>query len=125
MQNWFTKLLGGHWYASHFGPWLLESVYEKALLVACHENSIKTTSQIPISVGHLDTDLGTGFRADMIIEEKLLIECKAVENILPIHLAQTLTYLKLLSFRKGLILNFNTRTMKSDIKRVINQIENT
>lgn len=101
-----------------FGPGLLESVYEKALLIELNIMGLSAMSQVGIPVSYRNTDLGVGFRADIIVENSLLLELKTVEHILPIHLAQAMTYLKLLNLKRGFILNFNSTLMKDGIKRV-------
>jgi len=101
------------------GPGLLESAYEECL---CHEftnASVAFERQKPIGIDYKGTKLDCGFRADLIVENKLLIELKAVEGLLPIHEAQLLTYMKLTGIGIGLLLNFNTKVLKDGIKRVV------
>lgn len=90
-----------------FGPGLLESVYERALIIELLEAGIRARPQVEIPVRYRGHELGIGFRADVIVEECLLLEIKAVEAIGGIHKAQIITYLKLLGFKRGYILNFN------------------
>ncbi len=101
-----------------FGPGLLENVYEQALLIELRAMGLSAINQVGIPVSYRNTDLGVGFRADIIVEKSLLLELKTVEHVLPIHMAQTITYLKLLNFKRGFILNFNSTLMKDGIKRV-------
>jgi len=101
------------------GPGLLESAYEQCL---CHEfanANLGFERQKSIGIDYKGTKLDCGFRADLIVESKLLIELKAIERILPIHEAQLLTYMKLSEIGTGLILNFNTRVLKDGIKRMV------
>ncbi len=101
------------------GPGLLESAYEECL---CHEfanASVAFERQKPIGIDYKGTKLDCGFRADLIVGNKLLIELKAIERILPIHEAQLLTYMKLSEISTGLILNFNTKVLKDGIKRMV------
>ncbi len=100
------------------GPGLLESVYELALLMELVEAGIGANPQIEIPVFYRGQYLGIGFRADIVVEECLLLELKAVDSLNPVHQAQIITYLKLLGFKRGYILNFNCRLMKEGIKRV-------
>lgn len=100
------------------GAGLLESVYEKALLFEMKFLGLEVKEQVEIPVVYRGVDLGIGFRADLIVNNSLLLELKCVENINSTHLAQTITYLKLLNYKRGLILNFNVALLKNGIKRV-------
>ncbi len=100
------------------GPGLLESVYEHAVLFELIEANIQAQRQVEIPVMYRGNDLGVGFRADIIVAKSLLLEFKTVDRIADIHIAQTITYLKLLKFKRGLILNFNAKLLKEGIKRV-------
>ena len=100
------------------GAGLLESVYEKALLFEMKFLGLEVKEQVEIPVVYRGVDLGIGFRADLIVNNSLLLELKCVENINSTHLAQTITYLKLLNYKRGLILNFNVVLLKNGIKRV-------
>ncbi len=111
-------------YAFHLhkelGPGLLESVYEVVLAKRLEKAGLKVERQkaVPIIIDGLK--FNEGFRADLLIEESLLIELKSVENILPVHSKQVLTYLRLLDLPLGLIINFGAETFKEGIKRVVN-----
>jgi GxxExxY protein len=100
------------------GPGLLESVYEKALIIELANFGISARCQVPVAVVYKGHDLGVGLIADIIVEEQLLLELKAVETLNDVHLAQTMTYLKLLRLKRGFLLNFNTKQLKDGIKRV-------
>ena len=100
------------------GPGLLESVYEKALAIELTERGIAFVCQRPVPAMYRGHDLGIGFRADMIVEECLLLEIKAVDDWTPAHLSQIITYLRLLNLKRGYLLNFNKRLLKDGIKRV-------
>ncbi len=100
------------------GPGLLESVYELALMVELSEFAIQARRQVEIPVLYRGNHLGAGFRADIIVAECLLLEIKCVDHFQPVHLAQVITYLKLLQFKRGFLLNFNTRLLKEGIQRV-------
>jgi GxxExxY protein len=100
------------------GPGLLESVYEQALVLELTDAGITAKRQIEVPVHYHGRSLGAGFRADIIVEDRLLLEIKSVDQFNPVHLAQVITYLKLLGFKRGYLLNFNKRWMKEGIKRV-------
>lgn len=100
------------------GPGLLESVYELATMVELADMQVSAKRQVDIPVIYRGQSLGVGFRADIIASDSLLLELKSVDRITDIHLAQTITYLKLLKFKRGLILNFNAKLMKEGIRRV-------
>ncbi len=100
------------------GPGLLESVYEKALVIELMEADVEARHQVEIPVTYRGRDLGIGFRADIIVADCLLLELKCVDAFTPVHLAQVMTYLRLLNFRRGYLLNFNARLLKHGIKRI-------
>lgn len=101
-----------------FGPGLLESVYERALVVELDAMGISSTRQVDVFVTYRGQELGLGFKADVVVENKLLLELKCVDDFSSVHLAQVLTYLKLLNIKRGYLLNFNTKLLKYGIKRV-------
>lgn len=103
---------------SELGPGLLEIVYENALFCELKERGISVKQQVPIPVFYKGSNVGIGFRADIIVENALLLELKTVESFAPIHLAQVITYLRLLNIKRGYLLNFNTTRLKHGIKRV-------
>ena len=102
------------------GPGLLESVYEMALMFELETMGIPARRQVEIPVFYRGRDLGVGFRADVIVDNSLLLELKSIETFAPIHLAIVINYLKLLRFKRGFLLNFNVPLMKQGIKRVSN-----
>ena len=107
------------------GPGLLESAYEECL---CHELSvagIKFERQKPLPVRYKEVSLECGYRLDLVVEQKLIVELKAVEGLLPIHEAQLLTYLKLSGTTLGLLINFNVPVLKSGIKRIANNFQDS
>lgn len=99
------------------GPGLLESAYEHSLAHELSLAGLKFKLQEPIHIKYKGVILNCGYRADLIIENRLLIELKAVEQINKLHEAQIITYLKLTNLSTGLILNFNTRILKDGIRR--------
>lgn len=102
------------------GPGLLESVYEEAI---CHEllkSGFSFARQQGISVFYKNEKLGLGFRADIIVNDRVIVEVKSVEQIAPVHFKTLLTYLKLTDLQVGLLVNFNVSLIKDGIKRVMN-----
>lgn len=102
------------------GPGLLESVYEAALVYELKEINLFTESQIPIPVIYNDIKLDLGFRADIIVEKKVIIEIKSIESIAEIHHKQVLTYLKLTGIKLGILVNFNSDDISHSIYRKVN-----
>jgi len=102
------------------GPGLLESAYELALERELGMLGIEVRRQVPVPLQYKGVNLGDGFRIDMLVNELLLIEIKATEQLMPLHEAQLLTYLRLTGKRHGLLINFNVPTLKNGIKRVVN-----
>lgn len=99
------------------GPGLLESTYRECL---SHELSVRQlcfSKELPIAVKYKSIKLDCGYRADLIVDEKVLIELKAVETLLPIHEAQLITYLKITGLRIGFLMNFNVERLKEGIRR--------
>ncbi|MDE3252658.1 MAG: GxxExxY protein [Bacteroidota bacterium] len=111
---------------SKLGPGLFESVYETIMeneLVNTHH--LQVVRQFPIPLIWDNTKMEMGFRADLLVENKVLLELKSVESIAPVHYKQLLTYLRLSGIKLGLLINFNEALIKTGIKRVINgHIEN-
>jgi GxxExxY protein len=101
------------------GPGLLESIYQRAL---CHEMMLRGMSfesQKPVAVNYKGIDLGDDLRLDIVVPDRLVVELKAVEKLLPIHEAQLMTYLKLTRLHTGLLINFNVCLLKDGIKRIV------
>jgi len=101
------------------GPGLLESSYEECLFYELKEYGFIVEKQKPLPLIYKDVKLDIGYRIDLMVERKLIVELKSVESLSDIHLAQVLTYLKLSGCRLGLLMNFNVVRMKEGIKRVI------
>lgn len=99
------------------GPGLLESVYEECLCSELAERSIGFERQVPIPVLYKGKKLECGFRADLIVEGRVVLELKSVEKLQPIHEAQLLTYLRLSGMKVGFVLNFNERTLRAGLLR--------
>ncbi len=102
----------------YLGPGLLESVYESALCVEFKANSLPFKRQIGVPL-YYKGELIAQHRPDLIVDDKVIVEVKSVEALAPIHMAQLLTYLRVTSLRVGLILNFNSPTMKQGTRRVV------
>jgi GxxExxY protein len=105
-----------------FGPGLLESAYELALERELVLRGLSVERQKPVPLEYKGAALGDGFRIDMLINDQLIVEIKAVDCIQPIHEAQLLTYLRLTGKQLGLLINFNERILKSGLKRVVNRL---
>ncbi len=106
----------------NLGPGLLESAYEECLYYELCKENIFVEKQKGLPLIYEEIKLDIGYRTDLIIEHKLIVEIKAVEALTDIHLAQILTYLKLSKCKLGLLVNFNTVLFKDGIRRVINGI---
>jgi GxxExxY protein len=104
------------------GPGLLESVYEKCLLQELSLRGINASNQVNIPIEYKGISLETEMRADILIENVLVVELKAVDVILPIHQAQLLTYLNLMKLPKGLLINFNTINIVDSLVPLVNKI---
>ena len=104
------------------GPGLLESVYETCLVHRLFKKGIKIETQKPIPLVFEEVRLEGGFRCDVFVENKVIIEVKAVDALNDIHLAQVLTYLRLTNVKLGLLMNFNVLKMKDGIRRVVNNL---
>ncbi len=102
------------------GPGLLESAYEACLAYELELRGIRLQRQLPVPLSYKGKLVEVGFRADVLIGDKLLIELKAVDELQPIHRAQVITYLKLLNLPLGLLINFNSTLLKHGLRRVLN-----
>jgi GxxExxY protein len=102
------------------GPGLLESVYEALMAASLARAGLKVDRQKPIRIEFDGMSLGEGFRADLIVNDRLLIEIKSVDRLAPVHARQLLTYLRLTQQPLGLLMNFGGETFKEGIKRVAN-----
>ena len=101
------------------GPGLLESAYERCLAHELERNSIAFASQQPLPIKYKDVHLDCGYRVDLLVEDKLVLELKAVERVQPVHEAQLLTYMKLAQVQIGLLINFNVPRLRDGIKRYV------
>ena len=105
------------------GPGLLETAYEHALAYDLINIGLSVKQQQPLPFVYKKVQLAVGYRVDLIVENKVIVEVKSVEFLAPVHFAQLLTYLKLSDKRLGLIMNFNSNLLKSNIHRVVNKLE--
>lgn len=105
------------------GPGLLESAYEECFCYELAQNGFSLSRQVPLPVVYKGIKLDCGYRIDVLIDDLVIVELKTVENLLPIHDAQLLTYLKLYQRSLGLLMNFNVPVLKDGIKRIVNQFQ--
>ncbi|HMS09486.1 MAG TPA: GxxExxY protein [Pyrinomonadaceae bacterium] len=102
------------------GPGLLESAYEECLCFELADAGLNFKRQVALPVVYKGVKLDCGYRMDVVVEESVIVEIKAVERIIPVHEAQLLSYLKLTGMKVGLLLNFHVPVLKSGIKRIVN-----
>jgi GxxExxY protein len=106
-----------------FGPGLLESAYEVCLAHELVQMGFTVRTQVPLPLVYRDIRLDAGYRLDIWVEGKVIVEAKAVEELHPVHLAQMLTYLKLTGNHLGLLINFHSALLKHGIRRVVNDLK--
>lgn len=104
------------------GPGLLENVYKECLFYKINQFGFYVEKEKIMPVAYEDVKLDCGYRIDILVERKLVIELKSVETLNNVHLAQTLTYLKLGNYKLGLLMNFNTFRLKDGLKRIVNHL---
>ena len=123
-ENEISKIVVDCAYKIHttLGPGLLESVYKAVLIYELEQRRLKVEFEQPIPVVYESVKLDLGFRADIVAENKVVIEVKFVEALAPVHSKQLLTYLRLMDKRLGLLINFNVALIKDGIKRIVNQL---
>lgn len=105
-----------------FGPGLLESVYETVMAYELTQRGLRVVRQQAIPVVYESVHMEVGFRADLIVEDKVVVEIKSVEAVAPVHKKQLLTYLRLADKMLGLLINFETELIKDGIYRVVNRL---
>lgn len=105
-----------------YGPGLFESVYEEIFYYEWNKKRIPFNRQHPIPLVHEEIKMEVGFRADFIIDNKVIIELKSIEALAPVHYKQVLTYLKLTNLKLGLLVNFNVDLIKDGIHRIVNNL---
>ena len=104
------------------GPGLLESVYEEILFYRLKKRDLEVQRQVGIPVFYDGIKMEIGFRADLIVEDLIIIELKSIEELTPVHHKKLLTYLKLSDLKVGLLINFNEALLKNGIKRIVNNL---
>jgi GxxExxY protein len=107
---------------SALGPGLLESAYEACLLFELHKRGLRVVSQVQLPIVYESVKIDAGYRIDLLVEDAVVVELKSVEDLLPIHQAQLLSYLKLSGKKPGLLINFNTVHLKNGIRRLVNDL---
>lgn len=105
---------------SELGPGLLENAYEECLFYELRQSGLYVEKQKKLPLVYYDVELEAGYRLDLLVENKVVVEIKAVEAFNDVHLAQVITYLKLSGCKLGLLINFNVTSLKFGIKRVVN-----
>ncbi len=123
-ENELSKIIVNTAYQIHvqLGPGLLESVYEEIMYFELTNLDLKVERQKAIPVLWNGLKMEIGFRADLIVENKVIIELKSVESLAPVHPKQLLTYLKLTNLKLGLLINFNENLIKDAITRIVNNL---
>jgi len=104
------------------GPGLLESIYQRCLARELGLQGFSCQEEVSLPVSYKDMRFEAAFRLDMLVADKVIVELKAVENILPVHEAQLLSYLRLTGLKLGLLINFNVPALKSGVRRVVNKL---
>ncbi|RKS01135.1 GxxExxY protein [Flavobacterium sp. 102] len=104
------------------GPGLLESAYKESLFYMINKHGLKVEKEKSMPLIFEEVKLDCGYRIDLLVENKLVMEIKSVDSLNDIHLAQTLTYLKLGNYKLGLLINFNEVLLKSGIRRIVNNL---
>jgi len=124
-ENELAKIIVDAAYTIHvaLGPGLLESVYHHALVYELKKRGLFVEIEVPIPITYDGVHLGEGFRADIIVEGKVIIELKSVEKVAPVHKKQLLTYLRLADKRLGLLINFGAPLIKDGNTRVVNRLQ--
>lgn len=121
-ENELSKIILGCAIEVHkqLGPGLLESAYQECLFYELKQKGLKVRKEKPMPIIYKEVKLDHGYRIDLLVEEKVVIEIKTVEYLSDVHTAQILTYLKLGNYKLGLLLNFHVTKLKEGIKRIIN-----
>ena len=107
------------------GPGVYESVYEAVLERALTRHGLRVERQYPVPIQYDGIDFEEGFRADLLVDGRVIVEIKSVEKLAPVHTQQVLTYLRLGGFQLGLLLNFGAGMLKDGMKRIVNSYEPT
>ncbi|MFC0878638.1 GxxExxY protein [Saccharicrinis sp. FJH2] len=123
-ENEISYLIRGAAFTIHkdLGPGLLESVYEMALQYELEQSGCNTKRQVGVPMKYKEIKFDVGFRLDLLVNEKVIVEIKSVESLLDVHHKQLLTYLKLSGKKLGLLINFNSLSLKNSIVRIVNNL---
>ena len=123
-ENEISKIIIGAAIEVHkaLGPGLLESAYQECLYYELKQKGLKVRKEVPMPIEYKEVKLDHGYRIDLLVEDKVVIELKTVDSLLDVHTAQILTYLKLGNYKLGLLINFNSKLLKDGLKRYVNNI---
>lgn len=123
-ENWIGERVIGAAIDVHraLGPGLLESAYEACLAHELDLRGLSFCRQAPVSIFYKGVEVAEGFRADLIIEQKVVVELKSIEKVQEVHKAQLLSYLRLGGFRLGYLINFNTKLLRDGVHRIVNAL---
>jgi GxxExxY protein len=108
---------------SRLGPGLLESVYEVVLAYELRKRGLNVVRQLPVPIVYEDVQFEEGFRLDLLVEDKVIVEIKSIEKISGVDKKQLLTHLRLMNKRLGLLINFNVELIKDGVSRIVNGLE--
>jgi GxxExxY protein len=124
-ENQITEKIIGSAIEVHrlLGPGLLESVYEECLAVELALRGLHSERQRPVPIAYKGRTVGADLRIDLLVEQSIVVELKAIEKLLPVHEAQLLTYLRLTNLQVGLLINFNVSVLHHGIRRLVNRYE--
>lgn len=124
IENELSKIIIGTCIEIHreLGPGLLESVYEEVLFTELKEKGLDVQRQVSVPLAYKNLHFETAYRLDLLVNNRVIIELKAVDNLAPVYYSQLLTYLKLSDKKLGLLINFNVKLLKEGIHRVVNNL---
>jgi len=123
-ENQLSKIIVDCCYRIHkkLGPGLLESVYLEILIYELNKAGLKCAKEVEVAVQYEEVKLDLGFRADLIVNDLVIVELKSVEKVQPVHKKQVTTYLKLTGLKLAMLVNFNVSLIKDGIERVVNRL---
>ena len=104
----------------NFGPGLLEPAYQEFLYFDIRESGLSVVKELPLPIIYKSVHLDHGYRLDLLVENRVVIELKTVDSLQDVHFAQVLTYLKLVHYKLGLLINFNVPLLKDGVRRIVN-----
>lgn len=123
-ENEISKIVIGCAIEVHkaLGPGLLESAYEAALKHELELSGLFVKAQVPMPMKYKDITQNVGYRLDLLVEKKVIVEVKSMDNLAQVHFSQTLTYLRLSGLKLALLINFNNQVLRDGIHRIVNQL---